>query len=119
MAKIRALSLSIYKNPTYRGCANGGWSDYHDELYVICEDGNWEIEHDDPALFTLVCDPSPRLVPYTHKDGIGPMMGGSFAATSDSRFSRLCNRIIGQPFYGAVAIHDRYETAEEYGILSF
>jgi hypothetical protein len=36
--------------------------------------------------------------------------GGNYAATSDSRFSEACERLTGQPWYGAVAIHDRYES---------
>lgn len=37
----------------------------------------------------------------------GPMFGGAYAATSDSRWSDLLDG-----FYGAVAVHDRFETAE-------
>lgn len=38
------------------------------------------------------------------------MMGGNYAATSDSRFTEAIESLNGgHPFYGAVAIHDRYE----------
>jgi hypothetical protein len=43
---------------------------------------------------------------------IGPMMGGNYIASSDSRFTKA----IG--FYGAVPVHDRYETPAEYASLS-
>jgi len=37
------------------------------------------------------------------------MMGGNYAATSDSRFSEACARLLGHRSYGAVPIHDRLE----------
>jgi hypothetical protein len=47
-----------------------------------------------------------------HNGRVGPMMGGNYAATSDSRFSEATGQ------YGAIAIHDRYETPEQYISLS-
>jgi hypothetical protein len=38
-----------------------------------------------------------------------PMMGGNFASTCDSRFSRAIENITGSRFYGAVPVHDRVE----------
>jgi len=63
---------------------------------------------------------SPIIVPVRgNEDGksIGPMMGGNYA-TGDSRLSEEIERVTGQRFYGAVAIHDRYETPAEYRALS-
>ena len=37
------------------------------------------------------------------------MMGGNYAATSDSRFSDKVEQMLGHHFYGAVPIHDRVE----------
>jgi len=37
------------------------------------------------------------------------MFGGNYAATSDSRFSQLCDQLIDGHFYGAVAVFDRVE----------
>ena len=37
------------------------------------------------------------------------MMGGHYGATSDSRFSDAVEEMMGTPFYGALAIHDRVE----------
>jgi hypothetical protein len=37
------------------------------------------------------------------------MMGGNYAATSDSRFSDKIEEMLGHGFYGAVPIHDRVE----------
>lgn len=61
-----------------------------------------------------------RLVPV-HTSGkamIGPMFGGNYAVTSDSRFARACEKLLGVPFYGAVAVHDRFETQQDYDALS-
>jgi hypothetical protein len=41
-----------------------------------------------------------------------PMMGGCYVATSDSRFSKATG------IYGAVPLHDRYETSEQTRDLS-
>lgn len=48
------------------------------------------------------------------KNGIGPMMGGAYVATSDSRFTQKAEDLLGVRFYGAVALHDRFETVEQY-----
>jgi hypothetical protein len=37
------------------------------------------------------------------------MMGGNYAATSDSRFHEAVRKITGGQSYGAVPIHDRIE----------
>ena len=37
------------------------------------------------------------------------MAGGNFGGTSDSRWCRLVEMMLGHRFYGAVAIHDRIE----------
>ena len=50
--------------------------------------------------------------PDDERKSIGPMMGGAYIASSDSRFRELV------PFYGAVPLHDRWETPEQYEALS-
>ena len=118
--KVRALELDVYSHPVYRGCANGGWTQYHDSLFVACQEGCYEIEEDNPALFDLKPNPfgTVALVPRNGGKGVGPMMGGSYAGTCDSRFSRMCERLTGHPWHGAVAVHDRYESQELYDRLS-
>lgn len=44
-----------------------------------------------------------------YKDRVGPMAGGCFASSPDSRFVDACEKLLGHSFYGAVAIHDRWE----------
>lgn len=56
--------------------------------------------------------------PADKRKVIGPMFGGNFAHTSDSRVSEAIARLLGHRFYGAIAIHDRYETQAEYDLLS-
>lgn len=120
MAKVRALDLTVYSHPSYRKCANGGWTQEHDSLYVACPDGNWEVEESDPALFDLKAGPlgTLHLRPRNGGEGVGPMIGGSYAGTSDSRFREMCGKLSGHPWHGAVAVHDRYESRELYERLS-
>jgi hypothetical protein len=48
---------------------------------------------------------------------VGPMFGGNFGYSSDSRWSEAVRELTGSPHYGAVAIHDRYDTPEDYAAL--
>lgn len=120
MAKVKALELAVYANPTYRECANGGWTEGHDSLYVACAGGYLEVEDDSPALFDLVAGPfgTIHLQPRNSGEGVGPMMGGSYAGTSDSRFASMCEELTGHPWHGAVAVHDRYEGRGVYERMS-
>jgi hypothetical protein len=52
----------------------------------------------------------------TEFDGV-QMMGGTFASTSDSRFQRAVEKLVGVSHH-AVAIHDRRETWAEYEAFS-
>ena len=102
---------------------NGGLSGRHRQLTVVNVTGPFEPMGDRPAFALLDgAGGSRRLVPVLY-DGrnwqvvqpegmVGPMMGGNFAHTSDSRFREAVG------FYGAVAVHDRYETVAQYEALS-
>jgi hypothetical protein len=46
------------------------------------------------------------------------MAGGNFGSTSDGRFSEACRKLLGHDFYGAVPIHDRFESQAMYDMLS-
>lgn len=50
---------------------------------------------------------SGKWIPDTHNHMV--MFGGSYVATSDSRWTAAIEAIIGSAFYGAVALHDRVE----------
>lgn len=120
MAKVKAFELTVYSHKNYRQCANGGWTETHDRLYVACSEGCDDIEETDPALFDLVLGPfgTIHLRPRNGGEGAGPMMGGSYAGTCDSRFTHMCEELTGHPWHGAVAVHDRYESQELYDFLS-
>lgn len=96
-------------------CTNGGVSSRYNRLYLAVEDGWFDVPEDDPRL----------LVPITRHFGfgdyihaepvigrpdgcVGPMFGGNFVYTSDSRF----------PSPYPIPVHDRFETWEEYDMLS-
>jgi hypothetical protein len=49
---------------------------------------------------------------------VGPMMGGCYVGASDGRFSEAVEEIVGARFYGAVPLHDRFETTTEYAAFS-
>lgn len=120
MANVKALDLSVYSNERVRKCANGGWTEEHDRLYVACPEGIWDVDESDPALFDLALGPfgTIHLRPRNGGEGVGPMMGGSYAGTSDSRFTRMCEELTGYPWHGAVAVHDRYESSVLNDLLS-
>jgi len=103
-------------------CTNGGKSKYARSICIVnlteilgykCD--IFEASDEYPA-FKLVkgnLRGTLKLVPVGDEregKGAGPMMGGNYGATSDSRFNEACEKILGHVFYGAVPIHDRYET---------
>lgn len=124
--KINTIPVTVYRGKY--DCTNHGISSKYDELLVACPDGHRVVDSDNLPenfamvearhLFGKVCytiypagvDEKGNIVP---RDGKWWMMGGNYAGTSDSRFSNMLDG-----FYGAVAIHDRYETQEEYEALS-
>lgn len=92
----------------------GGVSSNYDALLVVNVEGPFEPDAYTQAVkLESHVDGCLRLVPV-EKDSSGgyvckitPMFGGNYAATSDSRFSDACARLLGHQFYGAIAVHDR------------
>lgn len=116
---MRALPVEVFRSCN-GDCTNGGMSSRHDTLYVVCDDGFVDIDTKNPPdnLAKVVKrDFFGRTIyhiePYAEPDHVGWMMGGNYAATPDSRFSKMIGGM-----YGAVAIHDRQETQELYDMLS-
>lgn len=112
------MGLHLYVHRSALGdCTNGGVSAKHDTLCVVNIDGPFEPDgNSPPVLLENHVQGCLRIVPaYRHSTGRwlrAPghfMMGGNYAATSDSRFSQKCESFLGHRFYGAVAIHDRQE----------
>lgn len=111
-------------------CTNNGKSKYAKNICIVnlseilgydCD--IFDADEDAPA-FKLVAGNlrgTVKLVPVGDEregKGAGPMFGGNYAATSDGRFGKACRKIVGGEFYGAVAIHDRFETWKDYDALS-
>lgn len=117
---MKALPISVYRSDFISDCSNGGITSRFKRLLVICQDGFIDVDENNPP--ENLCKVVRRhlfgrdvfhVEPVAAPKGAGWMMGGNYAATSDSRFSALCGKQ-----YGALAIHDRQETWEEYDILS-
>lgn len=135
--KVKALSCNVYHSP-YGDCTNGGISAKPDDLYLAACDPDqdlpekglayafgmedfadwltWDLGEDDLNNRTLVLvkrtlggKPCWYAAPLYSPPGMyGPMFGGNFLWTSDSRF----------PTAAPLPIHDRFETPEQYEQLS-
>jgi len=114
-----ALSVNVYRQKRLddMDCTNGGMSGKHDNLIVVNCDGPIELDNDNLHKAVKLKKGHGRsaiLVPvYPPKNMVGPMFGGNYA-TGDSRFSAAVERIAGIHIYGAIPIHDRFETASEF-----
>lgn len=117
------LIVSIFKDKRLGDCSNGGLSSRYDELTLVNVSGPFEPTEDRPAAMlvdgngtgTAKVVPVDALPPgreFDYEPMRGSMMGGCYVATSDSRFSQAVQEIVGGPFYGAVPLHDRFESAE-------
>lgn len=133
---MRVMDLNVYRHdygdswdPNYDP-TNGGVSGRYNNIMVVCDTGNDEdIDPDNPPenLFRVEdmlignCM-ALHLVPYKAKRSgmVGPMFGGNYADTSDSRWGRMLFEHFGGAFRfnTCLAIHDRYETPEMYEALT-
>ena len=108
---MNALMVWVYRSPGLGDCTNGGISARHDRLLLQCPDGPEEVAPGDERLLCLV-DRGGHLhaEPVTRPQGrmAGPMFGGNYISTSDSRF--------GAPY--PIPVHDRWGTWEMYDLLS-
>lgn len=76
-------------------------------------DGPFEPSENEPAALIVRNARGTYIVPADSPSGLlGPMNGGTFAASSDSRFRDFVD------LYGAIPVHDRFETPEQYRNLS-
>jgi len=108
------IIASIYTHPLYKGCSMNGISERCTEVTVVNAEGPFEPTKQRPAVLLESHVPGiVRAVPCSRegvKDpGIWWMNGGAFVSSSDSRFSRAAEKLVGGRFYGAVALHDRNE----------
>jgi len=120
---MRGLSVSIYRNGS--DCTNGGATSpaKAEGKIVLLFDralrrGNWEFDEsaDDDRF---ICLEVRRRGDYvyavpmygTPKGVAGPMFGGNYVCTSDSRFSEAFG---SRP----IPVHDRFDTWEDHERLS-
>ena len=115
---LKAIPLTVFSNEKYRRCSNGGISERYDEVLLIHERGFIPIDMENPPenLVKVVC----RIIgrkEYMHLEPLGKpapghvgwMAGGSYAGTSDGRFTEI------SPY--PLSIHDRQETQEFYDMM--
>lgn len=111
------LILDVYRAVRGPDCSNGGPSGYLKELTVINCSGPFDPNDERPAVMLESHVPGCVRLVLVGEDGkalklageSGPMFGGNYGATSDSRFNEKIAQLLGHRFYGAVPIHDRYE----------
>ena len=132
MTTVRVMTLRVLRPADFPDCTNGGASARLATIDVLCDEGlPREVEglgEDAPEdLFELEVGhigptPTAHLVPVRKPHGLmGPMAGGNYATTSDSRWARFVAAKLGDDFRfvgTCLPIHDRYETQAMYDVLS-
>lgn len=106
------LNVSVFKSDKM-DCTNGGVSSRNIRgLCLTNVEGPFDPCEDYPAAKlvkqTFGFGTIVKVIPEECEEK-QTMMGGNYAATSDSRFSRAVEKMLGNHFYGAVPIHDRVE----------
>jgi hypothetical protein len=104
--------LAIIFRADDRDFSAGGISLRHDRVCIVDVDGPFQPSDTAPAV-RLVKGPmnSIHAVPVDCEGKWTAMggWGGCFVYTSDSRFTRAVEQLLGHGWYGAVALHDRVE----------
>lgn len=118
------MGLHVYVYRTgERDCTLGGISSKAERLCLVNVSGPFEPDADHPAAMLLrntalegERSRAAKIVPAVQlesgewvKDPRWMMMGGNYAASSDSRFGEALRAIIGSHAGYAVPIHDRHE----------
>ena len=107
---MKAISVSVYREARYKGSSVGGISEKFDELLLLHDRGNLEITGNEEnlckAVYRKIYNRDVYHIEPVNRNTQGGWFtaGGSFAYSSDTRFSELVG---GQ--YGAISIHDRLE----------
>lgn len=111
-----ALQLNIYRD-TWNDSANVFYG--RERITVANIPGPFEAQPGEAvALLEQHYPGACRLVPAQLISGEwialeGMTNGGTYAATSDSRFDEAMRELLGGNFYGAVAVHDRLHWSYE------
>lgn len=137
---MKGMRLNVYRSADGTDCTNGGITSRVSRLTVVgilTAEGvaelpkNMQIFSADELAPAVVLVPSrapgydacPHLVPLEYIDGmpdghVGPMAGGSYAGTSDSRWAELGSKFGKNLALDVVAVHDRVESYSLYLALS-
>jgi hypothetical protein len=126
---MKKLSVDVYydKNRFGYDCTNGGVTSRHTSLTLFWDCSKQEaLKHceenvidTDAALWLNPRQLWGEYLPIAEplicpKGKIGPMFGGNFIYTSDSRFPHVSGNYGHYP----IPVHDRFETQEQYDSLS-
>lgn len=114
------LHADVYRAAAMPDCTNGGISSRYDTLCIVNASGPFEPTAGYPPVILCLHPTMPGIVRaapayFNEKSGewepipVHHMMGGNFLYTSDSRLREKVTQMLGRPFYGAIAIHDRLE----------
>ncbi len=116
MNEKRGMLVSVYSDGS--DCTNGGMTSNHKRFVLIGMEGPFQSDEKTPALKLVKRFIGGRE--YLHAEPVdeknipenmvGPMFGGNFIFTSDTRFWEVSR----QP----IPVHDRYETTQENERLS-
>lgn len=118
---MQGLILNVLRSRSLGDCTNGGKTSTADSIVVVHPElaGPFEPTPERPHFKVVFRENyGPYLAPVDVPPGtVGPMFGGHFAYTSDSRWSRFL-AAKGLPGVTALPVHDRFETPELYARLS-
>ena len=126
--KVEALMLTVARRAG-ADCTNGGITSEAEYIFMACDGGNHLVDVDDPHLFKLDINRigknrHPRLLPFKEvgEKVAGPMFGGNHAFSSDARLHEVLTfALLSEAdawLIGALPVHDRVETWEQYEVLS-
>lgn len=108
--KVMGVRAHIYRW-SLGECSNGGISSRVNAVTVVGPNVPRVTEATPDAPAVELTETVPGYVvaqPVEHSGGVGPMAGGTFVYSSDSRF----------PVKHPIPLHDRFETAAEYALYS-
>lgn len=119
--KAKGLWVSVYRDASMSDSTNGGVSGYQDRFVLLGTNGPFEADNEKEGNMALTLVPGPfgttRAVMANDETGeaidgppgeVGPMFGGNFIYSSDSRF----------PSDTPIKVFDRFETQQQYDALS-
>jgi len=116
MDKRKGMIVQVYKDASGTDCSNGGLSSRHTRLLLIGPTVPAIFEESDDLPVVELGKAGNRVhvrpADIPAGDVVGPMFGGAFVYSSDSRFAEATGS--NRPLH----LHDRFETQEQYDALS-